>query len=137
MHVNERLRLHKTCLMEATLRAATLGGSCYDKPKLFLLLFFFSFILFYCIFFSFLLFSFLFFSFLFFSFLFFSFLFFSFLSDGSYRIVIAANSQKPAALAPLRHRPNIQAGHIPAHLLLLSLHQLPHGVLLEVDALPP
>ena len=64
-------------------------------------------------------------------------LFFSFLSDGSYRIVIAANSQKPAALAPLRHRPNIQAGHIPAHLLLLSLHQLPHCVLLEVDALPP
>ena len=57
--------------------------------------------------------------------------------DGSYRIVIAANSQEPAALAAFRHRPNIQAGHIPAHLLLLSLHQLTHGVLLKVDALSP
>lgn len=41
---------------------------------------------------------------------------------GSYRIVIAANSQEPAALAALRHRPYVQAGHVPAHLLLLSLH---------------
>jgi hypothetical protein len=57
--------------------------------------------------------------------------------DASYRIVIAAYSQESAALAALRHRPHIQAGHIPAHLLLLSLHQLPHGVLLEVDALSP
>ena len=55
--------------------------------------------------------------------------------QAAYCIVIAANSQEPAALSPLRYRAHIQAGHIPAHLLLLSLHQLSHGVLFKVYAL--